>query len=340
MPEYLCSIYPRLAMITLCPYSLKPLMEQSATSLSDEHIIPHALGGPDSLSVRADINTNSALGATVDSDLIHDTRLRFVAASKGVRSRSGEINAEVRGKVVDTGDEVVIAFNQNGIHSRRFVRSHRIDPETGTMQLRGFDGQFEQALDQFARGMARKGKSIQPSNHLTIQNPCIQLDIPSDPYVVHRGLAKIAYLVTFRTFGDLFALSGDGARYRAAIQASDWDAFDACKLSHFPTELPVLPECKDNEHLLACYRFGPTIFTTIKLFGGIDTATFGIAADPYHMRNLDGRLILVDSVKRTHRNLGLREGITPFEMGQRLSQLAAAMRAEKNPDSTRTKDAP
>jgi len=75
-------------MITLCPYSLKPLVDLPAEELSDEHIIPHALGGPNSLVLRAERSSNSKFGETVDSDLVHDGMLRFVAATQGVRSLS------------------------------------------------------------------------------------------------------------------------------------------------------------------------------------------------------------------------------------------------------------
>jgi hypothetical protein len=81
---------PKPPMITLCPYSLKPLADLPAEKLSDEHIIPHALGGPNSLVLRAERSSNSKFGETVDSDLVHDGMLRFVAASRS-DSRSAMI---------------------------------------------------------------------------------------------------------------------------------------------------------------------------------------------------------------------------------------------------------
>lgn len=242
-------------IITLCPYSLKRIADLPACEVSDEHIIPHALGGPDSLVLSAHRSSNSQFGATVDSNLIHDKALRFMAASQGLRSRSGDVTVQLTGTIVETGDAMTIEFDKNGMGERRIVYSHRKDPTTGAVSLAGFDEQFEQALEHLSEGMARKKKRIQTTDHRTINNPLVKVEIPSDAFAVSKGLAKIAYLVTFRTLGDCIAHSSDGQDYRDTIQAANWDDFDGYKLQKFlGTDVPILPAIARHEQLVACYR--------------------------------------------------------------------------------------
>ncbi|MDQ6868365.1 MAG: HNH endonuclease [Pseudomonadota bacterium] len=306
-------------MITLCPYSLKPIVDLPAGEVSDEHTIPRALGGPDALVLSADRSSNSRFGETVDSDLVHDKRLRFVAATQGVRSRSSEVTVQLPGTIVETGDAMTITFDKNGMGDRLIVNSHRKNPPTGTITLTGFDDQFERALEQLSEGTARKNKSIQKHGHRTINNPLVKVDIQSDSFSVSKGLAKIAYLMTFRTLGDSFALSLDGKAYRDTILAANWDDFDGYNLRKFlGVDLPVLPAIAIHEHLVACYRIGPLILTTVKLFGGVCLATFGMPAASYGMSGLDGFVIVIDSLQRTFTERRLQEAVSLFDMAQRL----------------------
>jgi hypothetical protein len=147
------------------------------------------------------------------------------------------------------------------------------------------------------------------------------VDIVTDPFAVSKGLAKIAYLMTFRTLGDSFALSRDGKEYRDTIQAIDWDAFDGCKLQKFlGVDSPALPDIAIHEHLLACYRIGPMILTTVKLFGGVSLATFGISATPHGMSELDGIVVVADSMRRTFSERRLQEAVPLREMFERLQK--------------------
>ena len=276
-------------------------------------------GGPDALVLRADRSSNSRFGDTVDSDLVHDKMLRFVAATQGVRSRSGEATVQLPGTIIETGDAMIIKFDKNGMGDRLIVNSHRKNLATGTITLTGFDDQFKRALDQLSEGMARKKKSIQKHGHRTINTPLVKVNIQSDPFSVSKGLAKITYLMTFRILGDSFALSLDGKAYRDTILAANWDEFDGYNLRKFlGVDLPVLPSIAIHEHLVACYRIGPLILTTVKLFGGVCLATFGVPAAPYGVSGLDGFVIVIDSLQRTFTERRLQEAVSLFDMAQRL----------------------
>jgi hypothetical protein len=312
-------------MVTLCPYLLKPITDLPVEDVSDEHIIPSALGGPDEFALSADRLSNSRLGDTVDSDLIHDKMLRLMAATQGVRSRSGEVAVRLPGTVVETGDAMTITFDRNGVGDRLIVNTHRKNPATGEIRLTGFDSQFERELEQLSEGLARKNKHFEKRNHRTVSNPLVKVDIESDPFVVSKGLAKIAYLMTCRTLGDSFILSPDGMAYRDAFQAIDWAAFDNSPLQQFlGVDLPVLPEIVVHQHLAACYRIGPLILTTVKLFGGVCLATFGVPAKPYAISGLDGFVIVVDSLKRTFTEQRLQEAVSFRDMIQRFGTLRSA----------------
>jgi hypothetical protein len=255
----------------------------------------------------------------------NDHKTLHLAATQGVRSRSGEVSVQLQATVVETGEPMTITIDKNGIGERRIPRSHRRDPVTGMISLAG----FEEALEQFSEGMARKNKSIQTTNHRTLHNPVIRVDIPRDDFAILRGLAKIAYLMIFRTLGDSFALSETAKTYREAIQATNWDEYDACKLRCLENELPILPSIDAHEHLLACYRIGPVILATVALFGGVSLATFVIpAAGSYGLRILDGSVIVVNSVQRTYTERRLPQAVNLFEKLQQMKQLAASQSAK------------
>ena len=140
-------------MLTLCPYRLEPISKSPDSEISIEHIIPHAMGGSDQFVLRVNRLANSTFGMTVDSDLIHDPQLRFVAASEGLQSRTGLVTVLLSGEIVGTGEKVEVAFNKSGIVDRRIVDHHRKDKATGRLSgIRGFD-------DQFAKDMERLSKS-------------------------------------------------------------------------------------------------------------------------------------------------------------------------------------
>src|ERR1700724_1460909 len=86
--------------------------------------------------------------------------------------------------------------------------------------------------------------------------------------------------------------------------------FDGYNLRKFlGVDLPVLPAIAIHEHLVACYRIGPLILTTVKLFGGVCLANFGMPAASYGMSGLDGFVIVIDCLQRTFTERRLQEAV-------------------------------
>jgi hypothetical protein len=307
-------------LLTLCPYLLKPIANLPTDAVDSEHIIPHAMGGSNQFVLPVDKLTNSTFGRTVDSDLIHDPMPRFIAATQGVQSRTGEITVQLPGIIVETGEDMTVAFGKSGMGEHRIKNHHPKDPTSGKLLgLCGFDDQFEKDLERLTEGSNKK--RWETSNYRKIENPCIKVDIPSDPLKVSKGLAKIAYLMACRTFGDTFALSPDAEAYRAAIQAKDWDDFDACGLHLlWGAELPLvlLPDIATHQHLIACFGVGSLIMVTVKLFGGVAVSTFAFPARDSTIRDLDGVVVINDSLDRAITEQRLQDAVPIRDMVQRM----------------------
>jgi hypothetical protein len=276
------------------------------------------MGGSDQLTLPADKTANSIFGGTVDSNLIHDPMLRFMAATQGVTSRNGPISVQLPATVQTTGDEMTVEFNHNGIGARKIKNSHRKDPLTNRLVgICGFDGQFESDL---ARLNGSK-KAWIGSNHQQIDNPLVKVEIQSNSFHISKGLAKIAYLANCRILGDEFALSSFGEAYRRAIKANNWDEFDNCGLHLFwamDLTTVFLPKIYPHQHMLATFCAGGFNLTTVLLFGGAAAFTFGFPPTVFGFSNLYGRVIINNIKNRTIIEKELREITSIPEMVRRM----------------------
>lgn len=79
-----------------------------------EHIIPDALGGPNSLALNADAKTNSELGEGLDSRLINSPLMAMLASRAGVQARSGPVTVKLQGQLLADGSPVDIRISEDG----------------------------------------------------------------------------------------------------------------------------------------------------------------------------------------------------------------------------------
>ncbi|MDN7176965.1 HNH endonuclease [Caballeronia sp. SEWSISQ10-4 2] len=325
-------------MLTLCPYLLKPIADLA--EVDEEHIIPHAMGGSNQFVLPVDKPSNSAFGMTVDSDLIHDPRLRFMAASQGIKSRTGDVTIELPGVIVETGMKVLVPFNKNGLGQARVMDVYKRDPITNKLTgIAGFDDQINSTLQRLSK---RGEKKWEIASRSRIDQPVVKVEFPSDPFKVSKGLCKIAYLMACRTLGDSFALSADATAFRIAIHAKDFAAFDSCGLQlFFAAELPllVLPNLTAAQHLVACFRVNDLMMVAVKLFGSVVVSTFGFPARSNLVRPLDGIVVINDNRTRTHTEKGLQEITSVDEMVRRMVAYKERQDASKGDHAHRGEEA-
>lgn len=97
----------------LCPYTTKLLAETS--NVNNEHILPVALGVPQSFYVRATEEENSRMNDLIDAPASNDPILRFIAMAADVEGRSGAVRSEVKGKLEGSGDAVLASFTTGNV---------------------------------------------------------------------------------------------------------------------------------------------------------------------------------------------------------------------------------
>lgn len=139
-----------------CPYSTRLLTD--CETVNKEHILPMALGAPQSFCVSADAGENSRMNDLIDSPACNNSLTRLIAASQGVVSRSGPVEVELIGTETSTGNEVRSKLSQDGADFR-FSKPVDVDPTSGVIKgVRGFGDTAEQMAQQIKRNFERKHK--------------------------------------------------------------------------------------------------------------------------------------------------------------------------------------
>jgi hypothetical protein len=279
-----------------CPYST--LLLTACETVNQEHILPMALGAPQSFCVLADAEANSRMNDLIDSPVCNDSLIRLIAASQGVVSRSGPVEVELIGTETATGNEVRSKLSQDGAEFR-FSKPVDVDPTNGIMKgVRGFGDAAEQLAQQIKRNYERKhkGARVELGEAISHQQPSIEHKLEFDLNLLRQELVKIAYLMTVRVFGDQAILSPSGALYRAAMFAKDTAAITATgiKGSTYNAMPPGFPKPRNGQHALTCFRLGENILSAVTLFGTFN-AFFATPAADFTTEDAHGELVIIEA---------------------------------------------
>lgn len=162
-------------MNTLCPYTLRSLVD--LPRVSDEHIIPRALGGSDQFVLRADQEANSQFGEGIDSRLIHADLVQFTAARLGLKGRrkpgkpATVMTFKTTGVEQESGQKVKMTFSQNGV-SLGYVKPVEVDPVNGEIvAVRAIGDETETMLADMQKRLAGRGKMLVPGETRSIERP-------------------------------------------------------------------------------------------------------------------------------------------------------------------------
>lgn len=279
-----------------CPYSTRLLT--ACETVNQEHILPMALGAPQSFCVWADAGKNSKMNDLIDSPVCNDSLMRLIATSQGVVSRSGPVKVELIGIEATTGNEVRSTLSKDGA-GFRFSKPVDVDPASGVVKgVRGFGDAAVQLAQQIKRNYERKhkGACVELGEAINHQQPWIKHELELDLNLLRQELVKIAYLMTVRVFGDQAILSSSGALYRAAMFANDATAMKATgiKGSAYNSMPPGFPKPRSGQHALTCFRLGDNIMTGVTLFGMFNAFFVTPAAD-FTVDDAHGELVIIDA---------------------------------------------
>lgn len=281
----------------ICPYTCQPIAD---ITISREHIVPDALGGPESFSLAADKDSNSNYGASVDIRLIRSPLLGMAAARAGVKTRSGPATWKTQGVLAEDGSLVELV----GSHDRmtfRYRKPVEIDPVTRQVQaVKGFGDELDKEMARVTRNLRRKGRDLVPAETRVLDS-LVKGSFQHNMSETTQGLVKIAYLSTIWAVGDAFISTSAGARYRMWLDAEPTaEAFAAADLRPLGKSLFNIQGSQTQHHIL-CAISGQTVLTGVRLFNEpLFEIALAVEVPELNLPDGYGRLVTINTVTKSY----------------------------------------
>jgi hypothetical protein len=291
---------------TRCPYTTLPLAEIEDTN--GEHIVPSALGVPESFTVRASATSNTLMNRLIDEPFLDQRLVKFFAAKVGAESRSGPVSAILEGILVDGAIPIRAKFSKTGMVPS-FVTPVDKDEKGNVSAVRGFGKEAVEHAEQMKKKASRrKSVSMSIGPVVSAENPLLRFAASLDLKLVIPELVKIAYLMTVRVFGDEAVVSPSGAMYREALTLQSIEAVGATGIGgrllyEFPSDLRA---ARPNEHALTCFFTSDRIVSAVSLFG-IFQAVLVTPARGMPKEEDDGEVVVVDASQRKYASCRFRD---------------------------------
>lgn len=280
----------------ICPYTCKPVSE---IEVSCEHIVPDALGGPETFALAAHSPCNSAYGSTVDARLIRSPLMGMAAAGAGVETRNGPATWKTRGLLVADGSHVEMIGNWNSVQFR-FRKPVETDPETRQVRaVKGFGPGVERELARISEDLRRKGRRLQEVETKVLDSR-VKAAFEHNLSEAIQGLTKIAYLATVWSVGDGFISTAAGSQYRSWLNAEPTvEAFEAAGLRPVGRSM-FKTRGKSTQHDIACVISGQTVLTGVRLFNHpMFELTLAVEVPELRLLDAHGRHVTIDAATKT-----------------------------------------
>lgn len=304
-------IPPPQSSRTKCPYTLTQL--SALSSLSDEHIVPEAIGGTLGFAFKADTGKNSWLGSEVDAPLINAPTTKMLLVHHTVRHNGLDPKAVLPG-VIDGTDVRVEAILKPGAVVETHVRDkvkYDVDPATGKEDrtkgtIYGLPEEADAIADNIKRNR-RDGKDVRFDPARSIVNSALKTNLILNTAEVRRGLYKIAYGALYWFLGDPYLDDAMIPDWQKMLFAPDLKAADASRISELLLKNDAdyrlfLPPIKPHEHAISVARLGDRqVIATVGLFGAAwpyRAAVVGSVTDTYGLDLLGGWTAIIDAPKR------------------------------------------
>lgn len=288
---------------TRCPYTLRPLTD--VPELSREHVIPDALGGPDSYSVQCCRATNSEIGTRVDAPLVNSDIIRALRVQHEIRSRTGDPTLKIDGAETVSKTPVQLTFSKDPSPHIRFKKPV-------TMSNDGTTGKFivtpedrDSFLRKFTEGQESKGRKVAVTNETRTPVGPLELEIHFEKTPTMRAMLKIAYLTAFEYLGDSFLDDELNHDWRSSILDVNppestrlrGTAFGVGEISNL-----LFPPLQAHQHAAVIANLqmcGPVI--GVQLFGGglYTLVVVHSATSNFHLQEGEGQVVVCDAKART-----------------------------------------
>lgn len=264
--------------------------DHDESSMTKEHVIPYALGGSDSLTIRTCARQNNDLGRDVDATFLNLFTVRSKRFFLGLESTSGNPpTLDLSGVTWINGKETPISYLIRGDKSDLKLSRPSIERtsagESEQWQVSGDPAAVRKILEGKIRKQSSLGKTVTLSDGsilrvedldklfeervTTTQNPSILKQVQIDLLVPLRFFSKLALATGYLHFGEPFGKSAIGSLLRShmslknfgdtRLRGAIWPMTDSIRGA-----LEVLGS--DNEHTLLILEGDPPVFVA-NLFG-------------------------------------------------------------------------
>lgn len=264
-----------------CPYTLKELDE--CAQVSDEHIFPAAIGGPESYCVKADRKENSTLGLTTDARFANSKLVELWRSIYGIVGRlDREPRSRLTGTVIETDHRVDVDIRQ-GPPIVRYRPPVTLNWETMTGTLTGQGDQVEHELKRLIKDLAAKNVKLTVTSTSSRENPTFDLQGTLSLPDMLPGALKIAYLTAFQILGDAFLDDPLNPEWQRVIRATTMPELTIAHIllgtGQSPALFPfmvfsdpwkgLLPILSTTEHRVVIQNNGESgVRATVELMGG------------------------------------------------------------------------
>jgi hypothetical protein len=280
----------------ICPYTCQPI---SAIEVSSEHIVPDALGGPESFALAADKPRNSAYGASVDIRLIRSPLMGMAAARAGVETRNGPSTWKTQGQLVADDSPVELIGSKDSVQFR-FRKPVEVDPETRQVRaVKGFGAGVDRELARVSADLLRKGRELVPIETKVLDSG-VRGSFAHNLSEAVQGLSKIAYLATVWAVGDGFINTAAGAQYRSWLDVEPTaEALESAGLRPVGASM-FKTQGMPSQHHIACVISGQTVLTGVRLFNHpLFELTLAVEAPELQLLDGHGHLVTIDAATKT-----------------------------------------
>lgn len=220
----------------------------------------------------------------MDAQLINDPFVRMLAASAGVRTRTGPAELMVKGTLSDDGSPLDIRIGR-GLFEAQFEIPVVLDTQGKPIEVRRLVGAPSPKFDKVKSSLEAKGAQF---SEIAIdkQEHELSFRLSLNRFAACQGIAKIAYLFSAWLLGDSFVESKAGVIYRSMISLKGIGATDSLLLlaeKAREANAEVIADervahslfpCEAHEHLLICHAKNGWLMTIVKLFG-CEELTYG-----------------------------------------------------------------
>lgn len=241
--------------------------------LSDEHIIPDALGGV-SHCYQICKDCNSKLGDSVDIGIVDSPLARMERFSRKLAGKSGKIPNPFDGTYTDADGHKVRLEVIDGKFIPRMIPSVEVDTSSNTLHVAIDERDKKQLGDIINKTVSRNSLKLQGTGEtkvVTTQNPSVTISQEISLNAIRLGLLKIAYESTVELIPEYYddpiainisSILRDAAQDRIdEIQMTDGfqDVFNA-------TFSPFIDFSKGDRHFVFLLNVSNHLYCYIKLF--------------------------------------------------------------------------